>query len=259
MSAAVVLIVVVAGSPASATAGGGPAPEARHADSAGITPSVTAPRPPSTDAATAPSTRKKCNTRYGTYTLRALTSQAFHWPRLSINSYGAADLTCSGDQAARTLNTIAVAGDGPAIDIEFNITVFESVQGETIPAHQPADRQPICSTTAPGRYTPTGPSGKEWTIELRRPCIVPDRLNGQVVWLEVQADLDYRPYGRQWFWATQSLTRTTKPADWRNPENTFDTDCITYSSDAGGADVGPESLLNDCLSEGFEFMFRIVD
>ena len=194
----------------------------------------------------------KCGTAYGTF---AGTATAQHFgPTLPADSFGGKEVRCTGNKAARTITQITVAGGGPAMDIKFNVAVYaDRAAGPVVrqppkKRHQPNDNKaPVCSyADAAGTYSATGPSGQEWTIALSKPCTLSKKLGKKGAWIDLQADLDFGTFG-QWFWAVQT-TPDVNEGDWRNPDNLFGTNCLTYQVTPPVApDIGYSKVVQDCL------------
>lgn len=208
------------------------------------TTSVSADRPSTRDVAA--SSAAVCGTGYRTWTGTGITSQYFGTGLgVPVGTLAADDFKCTGGTAARTIKTVKVAGIGEPMNMNFSVSIYRQKNVGVGP--QPNDGTIwACRTeTAVGVFSATGPTGQEWTIPLDEGCVLKKRMARKGVWLDVQANLDLIEFG-QWFWGTQA-EQGGRLADWRNPDNYFGSNCLTYSANIGAPDVGADNYMKDCL------------
>lgn len=192
----------------------------------------------------------KCNTAAGTWASDGITAQDGAPTNPSLNTWGAKQVRC-----ARKLNVgqIVVGGyPNQSMNINFNIEVYKKKNHATVRypnSPQPNDgRASICSyTSLPGTYAAAGVSGAQWTINLPTNCTARARVANKGVWFAIQADLD-QAFG-QWFWATQTTADHPDEADWRDTQNLFGLNCISFIG-LSPPDNGGNELMQDCIFGG---------
>jgi hypothetical protein len=166
----------------------------------------------------------------------AISSQVMY--DIELVSDGADDFACHGPKGQRTrlskIDFIALyygTHDGPADS--FNVTVWRDDRDDTPPRSEPNDEaKPVCSYQEhdysglrKGSVDPT--HGRIKLTADDPPCRLKNRTT---YWLEIQAVMAISE-GGQFGWELGAAPDRAAPPDWRNPDNTYGTGCVTFDND----------------------------
>ena len=173
----------------------------------------------------------------------AVTSQDIY--DFGMVSEAADDFVCARSTSLKGVRWQGNYFDSAATAESFNIYVYADNGGE------PSDTA-MCSYPKQ-RYKSTGaPTFPQLSITKLKGGACKLR-GGATYWLAIQAYMSFSADG-QFGWETTS-DRTGKPADWRNPDDGFGTDCTSFSQ----AGTGKGLDMQDCfhVSGSPDFIFSV--
>jgi hypothetical protein len=163
-------------------------------------------------------------------------SQKFEPKFRRFKSLAAESFRCAGSGTFELtqVNVVGSYFNGPGPADSVTVKIYPDKAGE------PDDDTVLCSY--PDLTYTNGPS---FNVVLPQPCAV---ASGQTYWLNVRANMAFAQ-GGQWGWEV-TPEQTGPPGDWKNPRDTFGTDCVRYQN---GIDM------KDCLvfPLGTDFIFSI--
>jgi hypothetical protein len=164
------------------------------------------------------------------------------------DSTGADDFICK--RSVNQLRRITIIGSyyggtGPGESIDI-VVRSNDTSGS---ADEPTDSKIACS------FPDMPINESEWRTVVVQPKGIPCRLKaGRVYWLEAEMNIYFESHG-QWGWEAANAI-TANAADWRNPDDGFETGCASYSAAGSGGDRDTKSCLQRDELE-IDFMFAV--